>query len=591
MCDSRAVADRSAPQRDLVVVTACVMVVAYGAARAWALGPSWFQTDDYRLLDDATRSGLTPAYLLEPFDSQLMPLGRAIAWVVADSGADWTLAATLGVVMHVLAAAACAWMLVTLFGTRWEVLPLLGLFLTSALTMPAGMWWAASLNQLPFLAVLCAAVGCWVRHLRTGRRRWLAATVVVLAVGLLCYVKTLLVVGLLVLLLLTYFRGLRRAWPAAVAVGALVTGYAAYYLTHVPSLVEPITPGLAAGLAETMLGRSLSTGLVGGPWRWDASNPPTAYADPPAAMVVLAWCLLLAVMAATLVLRRHAGRAWLVLAAYAGAAWALVLVTRATVAGQAIGTELRYLTELPAVAVLCLGLATLPLRGADVVVAPRRALPHATRPAAVVVACVVMGSGAASSAAYAQVWHDQHPGADYVDNVRRGLAGRGPSDLADQVVPARVVPPYSAPHNSTRRLLPLVVDGVRFPEVSSSLLVLDDAGVPHRAVIDPATRSIEGPEPGCGWRVEDAPVTIPLRTAAVDFEWWLWVGYLGSGEGTMQVTVAGTTREVPVRKGLHGVFLHVEGAVDEVRLGGLPPGVAVCVDRVELGQPVPGAPL
>lgn len=585
-----------------MVLAGALLVALQAGVRAWQLYPSWFYADDYRLLADATGTPFGSDYLLAPFDSQFMPVGRALAWVVAGSGhVDWTLAATLTIALQALAGAACLWMLVTLFGARWGVLAPLALYLTSALSVPGLMWWAASLNQLPMQAVLFAAVAAWVRYLRAARWPWLLVTMAVVAVGLLSYVKALLVLGVLAFLVLAYFSAgrpvprvlgaVRRYWPAAVTAAAVGGAFAYYYLTEVPSVFEEATGGIAADLAGTMLVTAFPSGLAGGPWRWDTANPPAAVADPPMVLVHLAWVAIALLVAVVALRRRRSLRAWTLLAGYLGAAYALLLVSRAPLSGGYGGLEYRYLTDVAAVAVLCLGLATMPLRGAVESSEPRERPLLLVAPPPLVLAAltaVVCVSSLVSSTLYAQVWHDDHPGAAYVERVTDRLDGQGEIDLADQVVPAEVVSPLSAPLNSTENLLPLLADNVHFPASTPSLVVLDESGTPYLAEVDGTVDSPTGPVAGCGWQLRGGGTrTIPLDATVFDFGWWIQIDYLASTDDVMMVTAGESVEEVEVSPGLNTVFVHVDSTFDEVTLSGTRAATTVCVDEVVVGTPEP----
>ena len=583
------------------------VIVLQLALRAWSLYPSWFYTDDYRLLFDARGASLGWSYLSAPFDSQFMPLGRLVVWIVAQSGqVNWVLAASLTLLAQALASVACLWMLVTLFGRRWTVVALLSLYLFSAVTVPAMMWWAASLNQLPLQAVLFASVAGWTHYLRTRNVRWLALTAVVLAIGLLSYVKTVLVVLVLAYLLLAYFvdggalgrlgQALRRYWAAATGIGAISVAFIGYYSSQVPSIFATPSWALAGDLARSMIGTALTTGLVGGPWRWTSDNPPVARADPPAWAVVVAAVLLVAFVAATMVRRRRAGRAFALLALYVLATFVLLLTSRAPVIGASIGLELRYLTDVVPVAVLCLGLATLPLLDAressEARGAVRRSRTPSPRLRAVVVGLVCL-SGIGSTLLYASIWHDDNPGDRWAHRVMSGLADQGAVDVADAVVRPAVVPGFSYPNNTLARLLPLLASDVDFPSASADLLVLDDSGEPRRAVVDPVSVSGAGPEPDCGFRVSGSsgPTRIALEATTLDFRWWIRIGYLGSADDEVTITAAERTVETPVLRGLHNLFVEVTGRVSSVTLDGLSPGSTMCVDVVEVGTLVPGGPL
>lgn len=583
--------------RELVVAVAALLIGIQAGIRAWALYPGWFLLDDYRLIDDARGGPFTLERLLAPYDSQFMPVGRAIAWVVSREDANWAMAATSTFVIQVLAGIACTWMLFTLFGVRpWALAPL-ALYLFTALNMPAMMWWAAALNQVPLQLVFFVAVGAWVRYLRSRRLRWLAVTMLALGFGLLCYVKTALVFVALAYLLLAYFshgsprqriwHAVRRAWPALVAAVAMGGIYAYHYATEVPSIFVSEDRPPAGDLAEAMLGRSLVTGLVGGPWRWNETSPPTVPADPPLWATSAAWVVLAGFAVGAALYRRRTGRAWLMLGIYAILAFALLVTTRAPQVGAMVGLELRYLTDLAPVAALCLGLVTLPLLGA-IESSERREPPSITvslDPRFLVAAVtVVAASGVWSGVTYARVWHDGHPSAAYMHNAMTDLRNLGGAvDLLDQTVPRDVDPGFTPPSNTTRVLLPLLVDNARFPVASDNLHLLDEQGHVRPAAVE-GVNSKAGPVGGCGWKVSASATTVPLEGVAFDYTWWVSIGYLAAQSGTLEVRAGDSTRHVSVHRGLGTAFVRVDGEVDEVVLQMQDDAASLCVDKVAVGE-------
>ena len=582
-----------------------MLISAQLVLRGWALYPSWFYLDDFQVLNDASSSGLSLDYLTKPYDSQFMPVGRFMAWVIASQGqVNWTAAATLTLGVQLVASIACLWMLVTLFGARWKILVPLSLYLFSAIPLPATMWWAASLNTLPLQICFFTAVASWINYLRSRRLIWLAITTLTLAFGILAYVKALVVLLVLAFMALAWFAEggirarvvtvLRRYWPA-VLVGAVLGGaFLFYYLTEVPQLTTDSPRGYEWKLANTMLGIALSVGVVGGPWRWSQVNPPAGLADPPAWAIHLAWVVIAFAVAYWFLRRERTGRVWVLFAGCALASYTLLLVTRAPVVGSVAGLEYRYLTDVACALCLCVGLAMMPLLGSTQATALRRdplLRVQATTAVAVSITALVSLSGVASSVAYAREWHENNPPEVFLKRVQGELKYRGPVDFADTAVPDDVLPGYLYPFNTTSRLLPVVVKNARFPTVTARLAVLDEDGTPRGALIDTSTVSQPGPTPECGWLVADSAVTIPLEATAFDFTWWVRIGYLGSAADTITVQVGDTIVDAPVSKGLHSIFVNVTDEISHVTISGLGEGTRMCVDTVEVGLAVPGGPL
>jgi hypothetical protein len=590
--------------RGAVLAAASLLILVQAGFRAWALYPSWFFTDDFRLLYDAQHASMSIAYLVRPFDSQFMPVGRFVAWVVAESGpVNWPLAASITMGLQVLASATCLWMLVTLFGGRPGILAPLAIYLFSAVTVPAMMWWAASLNQLPLQVVMFGSCALTVKYLRSRRLSTLALTVVVLLVGLLAYVKTLLVLGVLAFLALAYFSegSLRRRvaiaarmyWPAVAATVALGAGFVAYYILSVPQPFEASTERKFVELADSMIGTAFVTGAVGGPWSWWDTNAPLVLAGPPSMAVHLAWAGAAIVIVYGHLRRERTLRAWTLLGSYLLALLALLMTSRGVLYGGLAGLDYRYLTDAVPVLTLVLGLVFLPLQGSVQSSAARDA-PFLTISAPTwITSLLILGvtvGGLVSTYAYVGYWHRDNKASEFLQRTGADLeSSRNVVHLADRPLPGRVMPDYTKPYNSVARIVTLLPGRATFPPVSPRLSVVGDNGGVYRASIEAGLTSEPGPEPGCGWRIEDDGGVVPLAGTAFEWTWWVRVGYLASSSSAVTVTTGETSVDTRITKGTHSLFLKVQGTFDEIEIDGLDQGAVMCVDVIEVGQPVAGA--
>lgn len=593
----------SAPH--LVVGAGLLMVIAQVTFRAWVLYPSWFYLDDYNLLRDATASRLSTDYLMEPYNGHLMPGGRFLADFVAGSGQlNWSLAATLVVILQALASVSCLWMLTTLFGSRRGILFLLALYLTCAVTIPAMMWWAAAVNQLPLQIAFFLASGAWVRYLRGRRLRWLAATILALALGLAFWEKSVLILPVLALLAPVYFAsgsllsrlgGVgRRYWPAWLAGATLGATYSWFYLAQVEQPIGQTSLSQVGSLAQTMIGAGFASGVVGGPWTWAEAPRPAAYAAPPPWAQHLAWVVIVMVVLYGCLRRVRTLRAWVLLSGYLAVLVILLAGGRIDAFGPTIGLEYRYLTDAVPIVVLCLGLAYLPLDGAVDSSRPR-VTPLLVQPispvAALALMVMVTGSGVVSSWQYAHIWQTSNASEQYLRTLSQDARAYGAIDVADTVVPDEVMSSLNAPRNTVRLFAPLVTGAMSFPTTSATLAVVGADGGIRRAAIQPGVTSQPGPRPDCGWLVRATGRTIPLNGEAFPWTWWVRIGYLAASDSSISVTAGDVTIETTINAGLHELFVKVDGSFDEIRLSGLEPGATMCVDRIEVGQPVPGGAL
>lgn len=586
----------------LVVITGAALVIGQLVFRAWALYPSWFYLDDYGLLLEAQDQSPTLDYALTPWNGHLMPGGRWIASVVASSGTlDWGMAASITLLIQLLASLACLWMLITLFGHRWAVLAPFALYLSTAMTVPATMWWTACLSQLAIQLGFFLAVGCWVRYLRDDGTRWLLAAYAAVALGLLFDVKALLILPVLVFIALAWFAEgspwsrvrqvvVRRRLAAVIGLPPMLA-YVAYYVHAVDEPFVNPSLRLVGELINTMVGTAFVSALAGGPWDWSPLAPPNSFADPPDWAVHLAWVLVTLTVLYGLLRRERTGRAWTLLLGYLTVLVALLAVSRAPVYGDVIGLEYRYLTDAACVVTLCLGLAFLELRGADQPSRPRpEPLLRVPLPlwATVTLVTAVSVSGLISSARHVQIWHTQNVSDAYVHRLQAELRTYGAVDLADQAVPEDVVPAEFTPDNQVRRIVELVSDRAAFPEATPALAVVAPDGSLHQALIDTGVTSERGPVADCGWRIDEDGLDVPLAGGAFPWQWWIRIGYLSATDSPVVISAGDTVLETQVVAGLNSLYAQVDGTFDEIRIDGLDPGATLCVDIIEVGQPEPG---
>lgn len=591
-----------------VVVVGLVCVVLQVAARGWASSRSFFYGDDYELISRLSGAPLTVPELLTPHDSQLMPGGIAHAWLLAQSGQhNWQVAAAIVVVWQAIASLACLLMLVTVFGRRWAILPLLVVYLASPLTLTSYMWWSSAINQVPLQAAFCLTIAAAVCYFRTGRRRWLVATLAAMALGLLFYVKAALLLPVVVGLGLLFYgpttsrpsasNRLEALWQDVrarvthrplllVSTLALVAAYTVYYLRNVNNPLESTDVDWLT-TADNLFRLSYGPALIGGPWQWWNPIPPTGLVDPPG------WATTATFVLFALVLYRlwqRGGARWsalILLGGYLAADYVLMATGRAAVIGSVAAREMRYIADAAPITVLCVGLLLLDSRrphDSEPTPSVTTALADRRRAAVTVLVGALALSGAvASTVQYVRFWHADYASKVYINTVA-AYAGQRDLRLIDGLVPPDVTP-LSYPANVASFVF-RPYPTVHFPSSGNDLQVLDAGGHPRDADIDAQYASAPGPREGCGYAVRNRPRTISLRQVGsqpVDHGWWVSIAYTAGKDATLMATLGDETETQQVLRGLHTLFVHVEGPLDEVTLQVDDPGVAMCVDEVLAG--------
>jgi hypothetical protein len=606
-----------------IATAAGAILLVQLVVRAWSGYRGFFYIDDFAFTGRAARYGLSAKLLFTDYNSHVMP--GSFVWVWATTKL-WPLqfgpVMTVALLLQLLLGVIVYRLLVQLFGHRLGILVVFAVFVLTPITLPAFLWWAAALNQLPQQLAMATALLWHVRYLRTGRVRWGIAGVAAVGLGLLFSEKTLLTVPLIVAFTVFYaapgrlWARHKKAWRDhwAVWLGYLVltVPYAVYYVLAVPPPAHrQATGGDVATVAGSALSHALAPGLLGGPWSWHPIGFAGAVAGPGrvATWISCIACLLLIV--GTIVWSQRAVFAWALVFGYIALDIALVASSRATIVGPTIGDEYRYFTDMGLVAALGLGLAVLPIsgtfaRGSVQRLRPRQSVRVATQRAladqfgwssartagrVVVVAALVLGyiaSSAVSLVRYDRFWHP-NPARPYVTTARAELA-TAPRSLVlfDDVVPQEVAWGLLYPYNRYS-LFFAPLDGAPMtlkPGESSNQLAAFDKTGHLRLVSILGVHGVPGPRPQCGWRVGARPVTIDLQGRTGTGPDVLRIGYIANGDGVIEVSVGDTEQQVPMQYGLHAVFLLVHGAADFVTLRVKTGSSALCTDEVAIGLPV-----
>jgi hypothetical protein len=582
----------------LIVLSGLALIAGQLGWTSVLLSRSYFRQGDFALLDGALRDRFGWSYLMRPGAGHLQPIGQALTWALAH-GSLYNWAAVYVVVMIGVAAASLAMlrMLLTVF-TRPDgtapagILVMFVVYLFCPLAAGTAAWWSEALWVLPLQVAMFMAVAAHVRYLRDGKRRHVVAVICWLAIGMLAADQGALVPVLLFALTAGYFepgrlrdatrQALTGHWRVWVAYGAVLAGYCAVFFAQlVGTGVHVAGPGKATSLYEfagTLLGVTVLPGLLGGPWRWQASG--YAVAAPPAAAQYLAWVLVAIVVLASCVFRLRAWRAWVILLGWIVAAD----IVPAAIGGfplyaTALGRETGYLADATGVLALCLGLAFLPA-GESV-----RPTPRAVRVLAISAFCFFIAGTVVSQQAFGAVVSGS-AARSYIATARKALASAPAGTLiVNSPTPDAVLNPgfFPAEADTVQVIGPLARSGKRarravwtpaLTGVPLRPMIFNGAGKLAPVVVA-GVNSVPPPKQPPGklpdqhavlacWNVTGSGTVIPLEGALYSWSWTARLAYSGPA-GVLWISLGdGGSQQVSLPAGQHIAYVPLTGAGNSV---------------------------
>jgi hypothetical protein len=585
-----------------VIWAGLVMIAAQLAFRGWILFTGWFQFDDFAFIAKALNSGLTWDYATQPYAGHLMPGGFVLMWLLSqDSPLSFTEPALVLLVMQAIASIGCLRVLHLMFGSRAGILPPLAIYLFSVISLPAFVWWAAGINQIPFQIALFYGLASHLTYMRTQRFRHAIATMLWIAGGLLFYEKVLLLIPVFALFSFCYYTsgtapervaGLWARYRAGIALyGVVALGYVTLYTLHALNFdVDNANEYPLGPVASRLVFKAFATGIIGGPWEWTPYEPAGATADPPQLLILMSWVLIAGIVVEAARTRKRSKRAWSLAGTLIAADVLLITAGRVFLVGPLIALEYRYQTELSAIVAISLALAFLPLDGA-VESAERVATATFadTRRWVATATVAVVASSLVSSYQFAGHWWKDRS-RQYFANVDKTLPAEPERErLVDTAIPDYLIWGFNYPENLASFALAMFDDRTEYVrQATDHLSIIDRDGRVRQVFLEPARVGEPGTEKGCGHRITGAGTTVPLDGPVFGGGWWLRLGYIASGDSPMEITFGDRTVRTEVEAGLHALFVQADGAYDEIRVSGLSQGVAVCTDDVVIGTPRAG---
>lgn len=596
--------------------------------KAQFLSRGFFSQDDYVYLDKAIKSPFNWHYLSLVGAGHFFPGLRAVIWVLARGGLyDWGLDAGVALALVALASLAALRLLRTLFGDRPAILIPLVIYALIPLTVPDLGWWLCAMESLPFQLAIFMTLSAHVRYVRTGSRGSLFAAIAWLVIGLLFFEKAIVLAPLLFVITAGFLMGpgnwlgrafatLRRHWRAWFMYAAITAGYiVVFFVALRASGQQPHAPSSlsdAGRFAWTITKDTLTTGALGGPWRWlPLADQQYALAAPPTAMVVFAGLVAVAVLGVSIGRRFVAWRAWAILVFWVVCADMLPIIFGRLLSGlqTVLGLETRYLADAACVLAICVGLAFLPVAGTSEAEADEReraagghrvsaatAYQQNLRYAASALVAIFVVSSIWSVHTYENSTPGGPAAKTYFANAKRAVQLARPGTIVlDQYMPQRYVEGLFGKQEAVESTVIGDLEqgklAGKFRWIAQPRGAIDgmyifgaDGKLYPSVIVGDYSAHRSGAGFKACWPERKGRVVVRFQNATSVYDWMLHLEYIwGSSAGTVTVWYGGVQRQLGLQPGVHNGYLSVNGVVTSFKVVGLGQN-HLCITGAEAGQ-------
>jgi len=599
----------------------------------------WFAYDDFVYFLDAQRRGMSPSFLVAPLNVHFSPGHRLVDWALQSfAPLNFGVGQVLLLACFAISLVVFYYLLVEMFEPGPAALVLTALYATSVINVSEAQYWGSGLQGYPSVLASLVAMLAWLRFRRNGSRRTLHIAIAALSLGLVFYIKPVLVVVYLVLVEVLLLHPSPRLGDAADAVARrwrawvpLLVPTGVYTFVYLTRYWRPSgLPGL------TVVGRYLwlSWAQVFAPHFFGFHFPPTGPSPTDGSTVVAVQVGVAVVVVISLVRSRRAWRAWAFFATVFVANALLPALPRLAEYGPGVASQLRYYPEINYLFPISLGAAFLrprPLPNTGPGGTTRPIEPSALHnlrgvgwPAAawaavavLLVAHVAFAASASRRLIAESPGPTTHAFLHRLEPALHRLAASPTASVVDGRFPQDVlgVPgPYGYKYSE---ILPLIDDRVVFDRPDRSLyrvggdgnfepvVFAPEAGGDATQLVDTSRLTVtHGTLSAVPGAVCVTAAGVPEGASLVDFspptpltdaDWYLDLRYSSTDDRVLPLFVDHgggfpyLDRAVALERGTMQSALAELGSsgLSRVRLA-VPPGGRVCIQRLNVGRLVPG---